>query len=406
VNENLISDLDTAPCGFIVFNDAGIIEKVNTTLALMLSYEVKEELSGKHFENILNVAGRIFYQTHFFPLIRLHGKANEIYFLLKSKNAENVPVICNAVRKESSSGEIRTHCILFAINERQKYEQELLQAKRNAESVRNANTELLTARKELEARSIDLDRQVSRLKKMNRDGAKFSKAISHDLQEPIRKIALFAEKILLAHGSEDPRATLEKIRNECSRLRVLALNLDKFVRLNFTSEKIQTLDMNVRAYKAATVFTGIKDADFEMEDFPAIDGYEAEIELLFTNLFENALLYRRENVTAKIRVESSVIQKNVFQNLPEKFNYVDYVQISISDNGTGFEETNPDKIFHLWKKSGEKAVGLGFGLTYCKRIVDNHFGFISVDSKKDEGSTITLLLPLSQLKEKFVIDHH
>jgi phosphoserine phosphatase RsbU/P len=76
--------LDAAPCGFVSFADDGTITAANTTLAHMLGY-ARGELEGRRIESLMSVGARIFYQTHFFPLVRLHGHAEEIFLLLKDK---------------------------------------------------------------------------------------------------------------------------------------------------------------------------------------------------------------------------------------------------------------------------------------------------------------------------------
>src|SRR6185312_14008599 len=91
--------LDSAPCGFVSFLDDGRVRVANRTLLEMLGYTLDEVLD-KHIESILAVGSRIFYQTHFFPLLRLHGRADEIFLLLRGKSGEDVAVLANAVRRE------------------------------------------------------------------------------------------------------------------------------------------------------------------------------------------------------------------------------------------------------------------------------------------------------------------
>src|SRR5688572_6003595 len=89
--------LDKAPCGFISFGDDSRIAYINATLLTRLGF-TGEELSGRHVETILGVGSRIFYQTHFFPLVKLHGRAQEVFLLLRAKSGEDVGMLCNAVQ--------------------------------------------------------------------------------------------------------------------------------------------------------------------------------------------------------------------------------------------------------------------------------------------------------------------
>jgi PAS domain S-box-containing protein len=131
--------LNNAPCGFLSFNDDGIIVIVNATLLKLLEY-ASHEVIGKKIEIILPIASRIFYQTHFFPLLKMHGKAEEIYFSLKSKQSINIPMLINAVRREKE-GNYFNDCIFIPIRQRIQYEDEILKAKKVAEAAIKAQKE-------------------------------------------------------------------------------------------------------------------------------------------------------------------------------------------------------------------------------------------------------------------------
>jgi PAS domain S-box-containing protein len=137
--------LDNAPCGFLTFADDGTILLVNTTLRRWLGYE-PEELPGRHIGSLLAAGGRIFYQTHFFPLLKLNGKAEEIYLSLQTRTGESLPVLVNAVRRTDATPPVNC-CVFIPIRQRSRYEDEILQAKRTAEEA----TRALSSRVEREA---------------------------------------------------------------------------------------------------------------------------------------------------------------------------------------------------------------------------------------------------------------
>ncbi len=124
--------LDRAPCGFISFTDDSRITLVNATLLERLGY-TRDDLVGRLVETIFSRAGQLFYQTHFFPLVKMQGRAQEIFLLLRTKSGEELGVICNAVRRVRGDV-MQTDCILLEVIERRKYEDALLQAKRAAEA--------------------------------------------------------------------------------------------------------------------------------------------------------------------------------------------------------------------------------------------------------------------------------
>ncbi|TAF04040.1 MAG: response regulator [Nostocales cyanobacterium] len=131
--------LNTAPCGFLSFIDDGTIVRINATLLQSLGYKL-DEVQERKIESILPVASRIFYQSHFFPLLKLHGKAEEIYFSLKSKQGSNIPMLINGVRRQEE-GNFVNDCIFIPIRQRIQYEDEILKAKKAAEVAIRAQKE-------------------------------------------------------------------------------------------------------------------------------------------------------------------------------------------------------------------------------------------------------------------------
>lgn len=134
--------LNRAPCGFLTFTDDGTIRVVNDTLLRMLWYE-RSDLLGQHMESIMPVASRIFYQTHFFPLLKMQGKADEIYLALRSKNGEEIPVLVNAERRKRDGADVND-CVIIHMRQRRRYEDEILEAKREAEKANRLKDELIT----------------------------------------------------------------------------------------------------------------------------------------------------------------------------------------------------------------------------------------------------------------------
>ena len=135
--------LNNAPCGFLSFTDDGLIVLANVTLAKLLGYET-DSLHGKKFEIILPIASRIFYQTHFFPLLKLHGKIEEIYFSLRAKEGHDIPMLINASRRCEGEDSVYD-CIFIPILQRIQYEDEILKAKKAAEVAKIAQQQAETA---------------------------------------------------------------------------------------------------------------------------------------------------------------------------------------------------------------------------------------------------------------------
>ncbi len=392
----VVTYLEHAPCGFLTFSDAGVITGINATLLALLGYAQKGEVAGRSIETLFSIAGRIFYQTHFFPLVRLHGHASEIFFSLRTKDKGALPVMCNAVRKDVD-GFVATHCIFVPITERQKYEEELLSARRKAERALEENHELMVAKKELELHSIELDKQLSRLTEINDDTSQFSKVISHDLQESIRKIAVFSDMVsreVQQLISPERMTFLQKIGSECIRLRQLAADLDTYIGLNISTGDYQRLNMNQLVQNALTEATvGCRDISFSIEPLPEVEGNEKQMSLLFSYIFRHCMEHQESSTPLTISIECSVVQQNSFRIIKGKYRYLDFAKIVITDNANyGYEIEK--SIFKLQKNKGDKYIN--FGLPFCKKIVGNHYGDIHMISKKGIGLETTILLPIAQ----------
>ncbi len=393
--------LEDAPCGFIVFDDEGIIRRANATLADWLGLG-SASLTGSRFESLLTIAGRIFYQTHFFPLITLHGKAEEIFLTLKGKDGIEVPVLVNAKRKLRHDSTPENHCVAIPVYQRKKFEQELIQAKRTAEEALQRNELLLQAQAELETSKQELDRQVRRLSLLNQDLAQFSDVISHDVQEPIRKIAMFADIIRReedARISEVSKLSLDKIGVAGNRMRRLISSLQQFVSVDTSSSAVEPCNLNkiIRQARLKVII------DFQYQNFeidaaalPEVEGRCEQLELLFYHLILNAVQFRKEGEPARITVVGDIVQHNSFTTIKGKYRYIDFLRIKFSDSGRGFNPEYAEYIFQLFRKGHADTPGLGFGLALCRKIVENHYGSITARGEEGKGASFILLLPLKQ----------
>src|SRR4051812_16932984 len=135
----------------------------------MLGY-APEELEGKHVETMLTVAGRLFFQTHLYPLVRLHGRADELFVLLRRKDGSDAGALLNAVRRSDGPGAI-TDCVLMEVRERRKFEDALVRAKQAAEAATAALEErsraLREANEALEEQAVELELQQQQVEEQS-----------------------------------------------------------------------------------------------------------------------------------------------------------------------------------------------------------------------------------------------
>lgn len=386
--------LDKAPCGYLTFTDDGKILWVNKTLLSWLNF-TSDALAGKNVEFLLTLSSRIFYNTHFFPILKLHQKAEEIFIQLKSSDAMDVPALVNAERRLEGDVFVN-HCVFIPLHQRKKYEEEILMAKRQAELALKENIHLQELKTALEKKSIEIEAHYQHQLSANKNLLLFSKVISHDLQEPIHKIQLFADRILTKETVSDrSRADLIKINNASERLRILTRALQHYISID-TEKYIADVDITHAIREAAKEVNEsrqVSDYDLIVGEMPVIAGYPKQITLLFFHLLDNAVQFRDPGRRLRVKISSVLLDENLYQRSPNRYKYTEHVRIAFADNGIGFDMQYNDYVFEILKKISPAADGLGVGLGLIKKIVDNHSGSIKVESQPHKGTTFTLTLP-------------
>jgi PAS domain S-box-containing protein len=248
--------------------------------------------------------------------------------------------------------------------------------------------------------SLSLEHQNLELEQTNKELASFNHVASHDLQEPLRKIQLFISRI-----EENEKQTLTEIGKEyfnrinvsALRMRVLIDDLLLFSRTNKAEKIFERADLNVifqRAKHELGEAISEKKGTVQSVRLPILNVIPFQIEQLFINLISNSLKYSRVGVEPFIKIECEKIRGKDYS--PFKVNgEKKYFKFTFTDNGLGFEQKNAENIFTLFHRLHHKTEysGTGIGLSICKKIVENHAGFITAEGRLNDGSTFTFFLP-------------
>jgi phosphoserine phosphatase RsbU/P len=389
--------VNVVPCGILAFDDRGVIISVNKTLSAWLGYSC-EELQEKSIESILSTPSRIFYQTHFFPLIKLHSKADEIFLALIGKSKNEIPVLSNTTRLLQGQDYVNV-AVFMPIFQRKKYEAEILESKRAAENALKENKDIRELTNRLELKTHEIDRQYQKMVGLSEDILHFSKILSHDLQEPIRKIKLFSSILATSQSHDYTKrqiSAIQKIDSAAERLRRLTHGLQEYVTID--AERISgNVDLNIKLEMAKGQV--MRDRDFSSfqviyDPLPEMEGYPAQIEVLFYHLLDNAVQFRKPDQDLVVHVTHTLLEENIYRKSPDKYKFADHIRIVFSDNGIGFDNQYSDYVFELVKKIDPASQGLGFGLPLIKKIVDNHGGTIELHSEPGKGTRVILVLPM------------
>lgn len=259
---------------------------------------------------------------------------------------------------------------------------------------------------ELKQYQAELERRVADLARSNADLERFAYVASHDLQEPLRKITSFGERLTRRHADglgTDGRLYLERMMGAATRMRELIDNLLNFSRVARQVDDFAPTDLNA-------VLRGVlgdlelkiteKGAAVDVGDLPTLDALPGQMPQLFQNLLGNALKFSRPDVPPRVRVRAEAVgaaEKAHYRlNLRKK-----WVKLCVEDNGIGFDPQYAEKIFVLFQRLHGRSEyeGTGIGLATVKKIVENHRGLVYAESTPGQGARFVVLLPLAQPAE-------
>ena len=282
---------------------------------------------------------------------------------------------------------------LVAINKN--LEMEIKERKASEEKVKHLNRQLLENIASLEQANKDLDR--------------FAFMASHDLQEPLRKIRMFSDRLALKYNDmmdDDGRTNIQRIHKAAERMQNLITDILTFSKISVDTPSFVNCDMNVLIGEV------LVDLDEEIkakrgkvlvEKLPTLSVNPSLIKPLFHNLIGNALKYSKKDTDPVVKVSSEIsaqLNGKVHQGTNPQ-----YCRIYIQDNGIGFDQKYAEEIFGMFKRlhHNSEFQGTGIGLALCKKIVEQHKGYISARSKPNEGSTFIISLPVQHEQESVTV---
>ncbi|MFA5973413.1 MAG: CHASE3 domain-containing protein [Lentimicrobiaceae bacterium] len=245
----------------------------------------------------------------------------------------------------------------------------------------------------LEERNRELEQSIKELESFNR-------VASHDLQEPLRKIQTFISRISEKDKgliSETGKAYLSKIETSANRMRILIDDLLLFSRTNKAEKVFAKTDLNLlleNANQELAQNIEEKNAVIHSDPLPEINVIPFQIQQLFVNLIGNALKYCKPGIPPEIKIECTKLTSDQYPAFI-KDKGKKYYKITVSDNGMGFEQQYAENIFLLFTRLHQKLdyPGSGIGLSICKKIAENHNGFISAEGNPGVGATFSVFLP-------------
>ena len=353
---------ENSPCGYITLQASGRIERVNRTL-LGWTGHTADEMIGKRFSDFVNMAGRIYYETHIAPLLRMQGFFNEFAIEMVTAGGEPVQMICNALEGRDAAGNpLFIRLALLRATDRRRYEQELLAAREVAKT------------------SLASERETAELREQ------FIAVLGHDLRNPLASISAGARVLGRDAKTEKEHQVVAMLQTTVMRMAGLIDNILDFARGRLGGGI--TLDRDSRRPLEPVLHQVIDElrlsspgrqieADYAIDS--PVDCDRSRIGQLVSNLVGNALSHGSSNEPVRVRAETA---NGIFN-------------FSVANGGDPIPPAALERLFEPFFRGEVRASrqGLGLGLHIASQIAKAHDGVLTVTSTPEE-TKFAFVMPL------------
>lgn len=366
--EDLEDLYEHAPCGYLSLAADGRIVKSNRTLSSWIGYE-PDDLLGKRLGDLLNVAGQIFYETHFAPLLRMQGFFNEVALDLVRDDGSIVHILANASERRDATGTLLfTRLTVFQATDRRRYERDLVTAKEAAQA----------GQKLAEGRLLE-EHEAAELREQ------FIAVLGHDLRNPLAAIDGGINILVREPQSEKSMRVIGLMRGSILRMSGLISNILDFARgrlgggiaLNKTNEPLEaTLTQVIAEIRAGYPERPIQ---IEMRLDRTIAADHSRLAQMFSNLLANAVTHGSHD---------QPIWVSAFDNDGQ-------LQVAVANAGKPIPPAVMGRLFQPFYRGNASSAmqGLGLGLYISSAIAEAHGGRLDVASNEDE-TRFTFSMPL------------
>jgi light-regulated signal transduction histidine kinase (bacteriophytochrome) len=246
-----------------------------------------------------------------------------------------------------------------------------------------------------------LHRKAAELARSNAELEQFAYVASHDLQEPLRKIQAFGDRLKVkcqATLPADGLDYLERMQSASARMQTLINDLLTFSRVISTTRPFVPVDLGAVAREVLNDFevrieqTG---ATVEVRDLPTVEADPLQMRQLLLNLVSNAIKFQPPGQKPRVKISGTVARRSFGREGVDEI-----AELIIEDNGIGFDEKYLEKMFVVFQRlhGRDRFAGTGVGLAVCRRITDRHSGMITARSHPGEGALFIVSLPLRQAR--------
>ncbi|TAX28815.1 PAS domain-containing sensor histidine kinase [Rhizobium leguminosarum] len=366
--EDLEDLYENAPCGYLSLQPDGRIVKVNRTLSTWIGIPA-EQLFGKRLHDLLNTSGRIFYETHFAPLLRMQGFFNEVALDLVTADGRKLPVLANAMERRSEDGALLfTRVTMFQAAERRRYERELVEARAAADA---AGATIKS--------QLDFEQQTAELREQ------FIAILGHDLRNPLASIAAAGRMLRKEEQTDRSTKVLDLMQGSVVRMSGLIDNVLDFARARLgggivLDRRAEVLEPILRQVIEELRYSHLDRAiEVSIELDGPINCDSSRIGQLVSNLLGNALTHGTPD--EPVRLSAATVDGRL--------------ELWIANGGAPISSDAMTRLFQPFFKgeAGTSQRGLGLGLYITSEIAGAHGGTVMVSSD-DKETRFTFVMPL------------
>lgn len=352
-----------APCGYFSTLPDGTFARVNQTLLTWLGYSREELLGRRRFQDLLTLAGKIFHETHYAPLLRMQGTVNEVAFDLVGRSGQTLPVLVNTFQKRDGLGEpVLNRTTVFNATDRRSYERELLHARRAAEQAAEAKARLLAV-------------------------------ISHEIRSPLSTITMLAEVLQQTGGDERQQKQLLRLKSASQHLAELVNDLLDYSKLEAGKmapdrrefsivDLVESVSQRLQSRAEQKGLALLVEIDETVPD--RLLGDPLKLGQVLTNLIGNAVKFTE---AGSVRVSIAVGEAH-----PGAVS----IEVAVRDTGIGIPPERLPDIFEEFTQASPEITarygGTGLGLTITRKLLQLLGSDLTVESTPGAGSTFSFRL--------------
>jgi len=405
-HDDLADLFENAPCGYVILGPDARIQRINQTLCAWLGTS-SEALVGQRFSDLLNISGKVYYETHFAPLLRMQGFFNEVALDLVRPGLDPLPVLVNAVERAGSDpGAQVTRITVFNASDRRRYERELLEARRDAEAamakVQELNETLEARVVEEVAERLKAEQALRQAQKMEAVG-QLTGGVAHDFNNLLTVIMGGLDTVSRQLATEPSPDALKRIERAVKMATHGAERAATLTARLLAFSRRQSLDP--RPVDAARLVTGLADLLQRTLGETVILETVSGAGMWLTNVdvgeLENALVNLAVNARdampggGRLTIETSnaFLDEAYVAAIPEPVDAGQYVLVAVADTGAGMDKETVERVFEPFFTTKEEGKGTGLGLSQVYGFVRQTGGHIRIYSELGVGTTVKIYLP-------------